>query len=194
MKKVISAKDIEDMLRRGADLNALPDDAIYTPSARDMIRDSQETRRSPGIGVKPGGPAATAAATAKPVTASSPKPDLEAFYISPEIQKLKADICDIGRRLWGRAYVDGNGGNIAIRAREDIVLCTPTLISKGFMKPEDLCLVDLEGNQLVGAKKRTSEILMHLQMMKRQPRAIATVHCHPPHATAYGRSGHVRSE
>ena len=43
------------------------------------------------------------------------------------------------------AYVDGNGGNIAIRVGEDIALCTPTLVSKGFMKPEDMCLVDFEG-------------------------------------------------
>ena len=98
-------------------------------------------------------------------------------------------ICDIGRRLWQRAYVDGNGGNIAIRVGEDVALCTPTLISKGFMKPEDLCLVDLEGNQLAGTKKRTSEILMHLQIMKRQPRAVATCHCHPPYSTGFAVAG-----
>lgn len=189
MKKVISARDIEEMLRRGADLNALPADAIYTPSARDLIRDSQDARRGSGVSVKSRASAASPAATAKPVAASSPKADIEAFFQSPEIQKFKADICDIGRRLWGRAYVDGNGGNIAIRVRENIVLCTPTLVSKGFMKPEDLCLVDLDGNQLIGGKKRTSEILMHLQMMKRQPKAIATVHCHPPHATAFAVAG-----
>jgi L-fuculose-phosphate aldolase len=68
---------------------------------------------------------------------------------------------------------------------EGMALCSPTLVSKGFMKPEDLCLVDLEGKQLAGGKKRTSEILMHLQIMKRQPRALATIHCHPPHATAF---------
>src|SRR5256714_15684598 len=57
------------------------------------------------------------------------------------------------------------------------------------MKPEDMCLVDLEGNQLAGPKKRTSEILMHLSIMKRQKRAVATVHCHPPHATAFAVAG-----
>jgi len=52
-----------------------------------------------------------------------------------------------------------------------------------------MCLVDLDGNQLAGGKKRTSEILMHLQIMKRQPRAVATIHCHPPHATAFALAG-----
>jgi L-fuculose-phosphate aldolase len=95
----------------------------------------------------------------------------------------------MGRRLWQRAYVDGNGGNMAVRVGEDIAICTPTLVSKGFMKPEDMCLVDFEGNQLCGVKKRTSEILMHLQMMKKQPKAVATCHCHPPYSTGFAVAG-----
>jgi L-fuculose-phosphate aldolase len=126
---------------------------------------------------------------AKPLRSTDPKAKLKAFFQSPYCQDLKRQICDIGRRLWQRAYVDGNGGNIAIRVGEDIALCTPTLVSKGFMKPVDLCLVDFQGNQLCGVKKRTSEILMHLQIMKRQPRAVATVHCHPPSATGFAVAG-----
>ena len=57
------------------------------------------------------------------------------------------------------------------------------------MKPEDMCLVDFEGNQLCGTKKRTSEILMHLQIMQRQPNALASVHCHPPYATGFAVAG-----
>jgi L-fuculose-phosphate aldolase len=115
--------------------------------------------------------------------------EIGAFFNSPEVHALKLQLCDMGRRLWSRAYVDGNGGNMAIRVGENLAVCTPTLVSKGFMKPEDMCLVDLEGNQLAGTKKRTSEILMHLQIMKRQARAVATVHCHPPHATAFAVAG-----
>jgi len=91
------------------------------------------------------------------VTAASSTRDLERFSIRRKFTRLKLQICEVGRRLWHRAYVDGNGGNIAVRVGEGLALCTPTLVSKGFMKPEDLCLVDLEGKQLVGAKKRTSE-------------------------------------
>jgi L-fuculose-phosphate aldolase len=125
----------------------------------------------------------------KTFSSKSPKADLEAFFYSPSCHALKLQICDIGWRLWQRAYVDGNGGNIAIRVGKDIALCTPTLVSKGFMKPEDLCLVDFKGNQLFGAKRRTSEILMHLQIMQHQPRAMATVHCHPPYATGFAVAG-----
>ncbi len=49
--------------------------------------------------------------------------------------------------------------------------------------------MDLDGNQKCGCRKRTSEILMHLQILKRQPRAKATVHCHPPYATGFAVAG-----
>ncbi len=185
MKTLISVRDIEEMVQRGEDLSALPAGAILTPSARDLLRDRLATPHRVGGEVTKAGKVSAPAV----VTAKSPKAELEAFFGSPAIHQLKEDICEIGRRLWSRAYVDGNGGNIAIRVGEDVVLCTPTLVSKGFMKPADMGLVDLEGNQLAGAKKRTSEILMHLQMMKRQPKMVASVHCHPPYATAFAVAG-----
>ncbi len=123
------------------------------------------------------------------MNSKSSKSELKAFFNSPAIRSLKEQICDIGRRMWQREYVDGNGGNLAIRVGKDIALCTPTLVSKGFMQPRDICLIDFEGNQLAGTKKRTSEILMHLQIMKRQPEAVATCHCHPPSSTGYAVAG-----
>ena len=190
MKSVISAKDIEELIRSGGSLATLPADAIYTPSARDILNDLQQRNAS---GRATPAPAPTATPAGAPilatVTSRSSKAELEAFFGSPAMQVLKEQLCDIGRRLWQREYVDGNGGNIAIKVGEDVALCTPTLVSKGFMKPEDMCLVDLEGNQLCGVKKRTSEILMHLQIMKRQSRAVATVHCHPPYSTGFAIAG-----
>ncbi len=91
----------------------------------------------------------------------------------------------MGRRLWQREYTDGNGGNITVRVGDNLALCTPTLISKGFMQPSDICLVDLDGNQLAGTRERTSEANTHFGIMKRQSAAKACVHAHPPHATAF---------
>ena len=190
MKNVICLKDVEQMVRNGQSLSSLPADAILTPSAREFLQD-----REMSGGAKAGAANASGGGKpvppAKPLNSKSSKAELEAFFNSPYAHGLKEQLCDIGRRLWGRAYVDGNGGNIAIRVGEDIALCTPTLVSKGFMKPEDMCLVDFEGNQLAGIKKRTSEILMHLQIMKRQPKAVATCHCHPPYSTGFAVAGLV---
>lgn len=187
MKPLISARDIEDLLRDGGDIASLPSDAIFTPSALDLLRDAGR-RRANGAPGQASAAVSTPAAQKK-ITSQSSKADLESFFNSPEIQALKEQLCEIGRRLWQRAYVDGNGGNIAIRVGDDVVLCTPTLVSKGFMRPADMCLVDLEGNQLAGVLRRTSEILMHLQIMQRQPKAVATVHGHPPYSTGFAVAG-----
>src|SRR5438552_8901663 len=184
MKQVISLRDLEEMLRNGKDVRALPADALVTPSARDFLNDLDGAGSYQTVSNR-----ATPLSGTKPVTSKSEKGEIDAFFNSPAISELKSQICDIGRRLWQRAYVDGNGGNIAIRVCEDIALCTPTLVSKGFMKPEDMCLVDFEGNQPCGDKRRTSEILMHLQIMQRQARAVATVHCHPPYSTGFAIAG-----
>ena len=99
--------------------------------------------------------------------------------------KLREEMCEIGRRVYAKGFAAANDGNISYRLGEDRVLCTPTRVSKGFMKPDDLCIVDLEGKQISGHRKRSSEILLHLAIMKARPDVRACVHCHPPHATAF---------
>jgi L-fuculose-phosphate aldolase len=99
--------------------------------------------------------------------------------------KIKEQICEIGRRVYAKGFAAANDGNITVRLNEKEVLCTPTMVCKGFLKPEDICKVDLEGNQLAGTRKRTSEVLLHLAVYKRRPDVMAAVHCHPPHATAF---------
>src|SRR4051812_20231116 len=99
--------------------------------------------------------------------------------------KLREQLCEIGRRLYNKGFAAANDGNISYRLSEDRVLCSPTRVSKGFMKPDDLCIVDLDGKQVSGKRKRSSEILLHLTIMKARPDIRSAVHCHPPHATAF---------
>ena len=99
--------------------------------------------------------------------------------------KLKEQICEIGRRVYARGFAAANDGNITVRLSEREFLCTPTMVSKGFLKPEDICKVDQDGKQLAGTRKRTSEVLLHLAIYKQRPDINAVVHCHPPHATAF---------
>jgi len=99
--------------------------------------------------------------------------------------KLREEMCEIGRRVYAKGFAAANDGNISYRLSEDRVLCTPTRVSKGFMKPDDLCIVDMDGKQVSGKRKRSSEILLHLSIMKTRSDVKSCVHCHPPHATAF---------
>ncbi len=102
------------------------------------------------------------------------------------LHKIRQEICEIGDRLYKKGFAAANDGNISYRVGENEVVCTPTGISKGFMKPDDLCLVDMEGKQTAGRRKATSEIKLHLAIMKERADVKSVVHCHPPHATAFG--------
>jgi L-fuculose-phosphate aldolase len=103
--------------------------------------------------------------------------------------KLREQLCEMGRRLYNKGFAAANDGNISVRLDEDRVLCSPTRVSKGFMKPDDLCIVDLEGKQVAGKRPRSSEILLHLTIMKARADVRSVVHCHPPHATAFAVAG-----
>ena len=102
------------------------------------------------------------------------------------LDQIKEEICDIGRRLYNRGFGAANEGNISCRIDEDRVVCTPTGICKGFMTPDDLCVVDMEANQLAGHREMTSEIRQHITILKHRSDVRSVVHCHPPHATAFG--------
>ena len=102
------------------------------------------------------------------------------------LHKIKQEICEIGDRIYKKGFAAANDGNISFRASQNEVVCTPTGVCKGFLKPEDLCVVDMEGKQTSGKRKRTSEIMLHLAIMKSRPEIKSVVHCHPPHATAFG--------
>jgi L-fuculose-phosphate aldolase len=58
------------------------------------------------------------------------------------------------------------------------------------MKREDICLVDMKGGQLCGTRPRTSEVKVHIAMMKATG-MNACMHCHPPHCNAFLFAGLV---
>jgi L-fuculose-phosphate aldolase len=101
------------------------------------------------------------------------------------VHKIKQDMCDIGRRIYNRGFAAANDGNITVRISENEVLCTPTMHCKGFLKPDDISVVDMTGKQISGTKKRSSEALLHLEIYRQRADIKSVVHCHPPHATAF---------
>jgi len=184
-------RDAESAKAAGANRIEIAAGAIVTPSARDFLTHN-------GIAIanracaNSAAPAEKVDAAPAMVTSSGgrPAPNPKLFY-TPEAEAVKKEICAVGRKLWMRQFVDGNGGNISYRIGPNEVICTPTLVSKFDLTPDDLSLVDLEGNQIAGTRPRTSEIFLHLEIYKAVPEAKAAVHCHPPHATAYAITGRV---
>jgi L-fuculose-phosphate aldolase len=103
--------------------------------------------------------------------------------------QLRADIVEVGRRMYARGYTASNDGNISVRLDGGRLLMTPKSVCKGFMTPEMMCITDLEGRKLQGDRDPSSEALMHLEVYRQRPDVNAVVHAHPPIATGFAVAG-----
>ena len=104
-------------------------------------------------------------------------------------ESIRADICEVGRRLYGQGYVASNDGNISVRLDASRIMTTPTGVSKGFMTPDMMVVVDNTGKKLSGDRNASSELKMHLAVYEMRPDVRSVVHAHPPTATGFAVAG-----
>src|SRR4029453_10824610 len=103
--------------------------------------------------------------------------------------QLRADIIEVGRRLYARGYTASNDGNISVRLDDRRLLVTPANVCKGFMNEQMMVINDLDGKKIAGDRNPSSEIQMHLEVYRQRPEIQAVVHAHPPVATAFAGAG-----
>jgi L-fuculose-phosphate aldolase len=111
-------------------------------------------------------------------------------------EELREQICLIGQLMHRQGYVDGASGNISARLDSERILATPSGLAKGFMTPDQLIIVDMEGKK-VGpttpanvSLRPTSELLMHLECYLQRQDVQGVVHAHPPTAVAMTIAGY----
>ncbi|MYS22010.1 L-fuculose 1-phosphate aldolase [Streptomyces sp. DvalAA-14] len=98
------------------------------------------------------------------------------------VEKAWSDLVDTARRSVADGLVVGTSGNVSARVGE-LVLITPTGVPYDRLGPDDAVAVDLDGRQVRGELRPSSEVPMHLAVYRQTP-ARAIVHTHAPHATA----------
>jgi L-fuculose-phosphate aldolase len=104
-------------------------------------------------------------------------------------ENVRADICEVGRRLYAQGYVASNDGNVSVRLDDERIMTTPTGVSKGFMTPDMMVIVDAAGKKISGERNASSELKMHLAVYEMRPDVRSVVHAHPPTATGFAVAG-----
>ena len=104
-------------------------------------------------------------------------------------EQIRADIVEAGRRMYTRGYVASNDGNISARLDDKRLMTTPKSVSKGFMTPDMMVIVDYDGNKVSGERDASSELPMHLEIYRNRPDVNGVVHAHPPIATGFAVAG-----
>ena len=103
--------------------------------------------------------------------------------------QYRAEIARFCHLTYEKGYVASTDGNVSARLPDGHIMCTPTISNKGFVKPEDMVIIDMKAQKIKGERKASSEIAMHLLIYEMRPDIHAVVHAHPPCATAYAAAG-----
>src|ERR1044071_6972740 len=99
------------------------------------------------------------------------------------------DITKYSHLIYEKQYVAATDGNVSVRLSDGNIMCTPTRCNKGFVKPSDLVVIDLQGEKVRGERKPSSEMAMHLLIYQMRPEIHAVVHAHPACAPAFAAAG-----
>jgi len=103
--------------------------------------------------------------------------------------QIASSIVEVGKLMYQKGWVAANDGNISVRLDRERIMCTPTGVSKGMMRPEDMLIVDLDGRKLEGERACTTEIQMHCTVYRLRPDVNSVVHAHPPVSTGFAVAG-----
>ena len=111
-------------------------------------------------------------------------------------RSLREEFVRIGQLMHTRNYVAATDGNISARLDDDHFLVTPSGLSKGFMTPDQMVVIDWDAQPVGSSRygearhlKCSSEILLHLEAYRQRPDIRAVVHAHPATAVALSIAG-----
>ncbi|CAM7955658.1 L-ribulose-5-phosphate 4-epimerase UlaF [Lelliottia nimipressuralis] len=106
------------------------------------------------------------------------------------MQQLKQQVYDANRDLPRYGLVTFTWGNVsAIDRGRGRVVIKPSGVAYDVMQPEDMVVVDLEGNVIEGRWNPSSDTATHLALYRRYPSLGGVVHTHSTHATAWAQAG-----
>lgn len=91
----------------------------------------------------------------------------------------------LARTLWREGYDDHLAGHITYRQPDGTLLCNPWLLLWEEIRPEDVLVIDLDGNVLDGRWPVPLGIPLHLELHRQRPDVVVAVHSHPRYATIW---------
>lgn len=99
---------------------------------------------------------------------------------------IREEIVSTARRAYREGLMAATSGNLScFDQKSGYMVITPSGMDYSIMTPEDIVILDLDGNIIDGTHKPSSEWKMHAEIYRHLPQYHAIVHTHSPNATAY---------
>ncbi|MBN2542582.1 class II aldolase/adducin family protein [bacterium] len=105
------------------------------------------------------------------------------------VYQTKNEIVETANRLYLQGLLPGASGNISTRYSENKILITPSGVSKGYLRPDQLLTLDQTGKKIEGFLKPSSETPLHIFAYQQRKDVQAVIHFHPPVATGFSVAG-----
>ena len=106
------------------------------------------------------------------------------------LEELKKKVYEANMELPARKLVTFTWGNVSgIDREKGLVVIKPSGVDYEVMKPEDMVVLDLEGNIVEGSMKPSSDTPTHIELYKAFPNIGGVVHTHSPEATSWAQAG-----
>ena len=106
------------------------------------------------------------------------------------LEKLKQEVYEANMELQEKGMVIYTWGNVSgIDREKNLVVIKPSGVSYEDMKPEDMVVVDLDGNVVEGHYKPSSDTATHLVLYKKYPAIGGGVHTHSTWAVTFAQAG-----
>lgn len=99
-------------------------------------------------------------------------------------EKERQELIDCARQMERHGLVVLSGGNVSRRMEDGNFLVTPSAMSYDTMLPEDIVLVDANGNTVEGCRRPTSDLTAVLYIFRHMPEVNVVLHTHQPKAVA----------
>ncbi len=95
------------------------------------------------------------------------------------------DFIKVCKSLADRMYTTSLGGNLSIKLEENLILITPTCVTKSEVSEKDVVFIDMQGKTVEGSRKPTGEVPMYLNFYRDRPDIKTVIHCHPTYTNTF---------
>ena len=106
------------------------------------------------------------------------------------LEELKKRVYEANMLLPKYGLVTFTWGNVSEIDRETgYFVIKPSGVDYETMTPDDMVVMDLDGNRIEGRYKPSSDTATHIELYKKYPEIGGVVHTHSPEATSWAQAG-----
>lgn len=104
-------------------------------------------------------------------------------------EKKRQELIEYARKMEKYNLVKMSGGNVSLRLEDGNVIVTPSAMNYDTMVPEDIVVLDINGNIIEGKRRPTSDLSAILYILQNMPWVNAVIHTHQAKAIAFSLVG-----